>query len=121
MIWLDEIEERAKAATPGPWKSTHKTDFGGKCGHADISGPAKSRYRGVIRVGELTATNDDADFIANAREDIPRLVTVLRSVMAKLQTIVNLENMQGCEICTRILGEIEQIRNHIGTNVNLQK
>jgi len=69
---LDDIERRASAATPGPWKPF-------------IEGRDHSSGDSFIRTGgndiHLTgATVSDQDFIANARQDIPRLIAAVRAM-----------------------------------------
>ena len=73
---LGEIQDRADRATEGPWEA--------------YSVPASRREAGYSAVGvsdtEVQVTQDvggwlDADFIAHAREDVPRLVTALRAVL----------------------------------------
>lgn len=77
---LDEIQARADRATKGPWDA--------------YSVPASRREAGYSAVGvsdtEVQVTRDvggwfDADFIAHARGDVPRLVAALRGVLATHQ------------------------------------
>jgi hypothetical protein len=72
---LEEIRVRAEAATPGPWKymlegrdhtsgdSFIKTGTDGDR-HADL----------YLNADGHPATDEDCDFVANARQDIPRLL-----------------------------------------------
>jgi len=67
MTYLDEVEARAAAATPGPWTPLGSTLYPDEDESAlpfDVHRPA------------------DAAFIAAAREDIPRLGAALRAVLA---------------------------------------
>jgi hypothetical protein len=72
---LDAIEARSNAATPGPWKSylegrDHKSgsDF-------IMTGEDANRGEDI----ELTGVSHaDQDFIAAARQDVPRLVAEVR-------------------------------------------
>ena len=73
---LDEIQDRADRATEGPWEA--------------YSVPASRREAGYSAVEvsdtEVQVTRDagswfDADFIARARDDVPRLVAALRAVL----------------------------------------
>lgn len=77
---LDEIERRCAAARPGPWTSfvEGRDHFGGS---------------NMIRVTDddnsqadielLGATVADQDFIAGARQDVPRLLAELRRLRQK--------------------------------------
>lgn len=70
---LQRLRELEARATPGPWKATHKTTFGGgEIGFADISGPATGRYGGVEY--RCSSTNADADFVAALRNAAPALI-----------------------------------------------
>ncbi len=67
---LTEIEERCEKSTPGPWKSY-------------IEGRDHESGSDFIMTGgddiELTgATKEDQDFIASAKQDIPRLLNEIR-------------------------------------------
>lgn len=67
---LDAIESRCNAATSGPWKSF-------------LEGRDHQSGSNFIRTGneaiELTgATSADQDFIACARQDVPRLLGEVR-------------------------------------------
>lgn len=69
---LDEIERRVSAATAGPWQ-------------AFIEGRDGLGFDSFIRTGGediyLTgATDADRDFIAAARQDIPRLLAAIRAL-----------------------------------------
>lgn len=69
--YLDEIQARADAATPGPWE--HVGSYG-----RIVSGPVQ-----VCRAyGDDGTATPDAAFIAHARTDVPRLVAALRAVEA---------------------------------------
>jgi hypothetical protein len=69
---LDDIERRASAATPGPWKSFIE-------GRDHTSGD--SFIRTCSNDIHLTgATASDQDFIANSRQDIPRLIAAVRAM-----------------------------------------
>ena len=86
--WLEEIEERERAATPGPWLIEGRN-------HTLLS--ESGRMIGQIyQRGEHNSwigTPQDLEnmqFIANAREDIPRLIARVRELGAdneRLQTL----------------------------------
>lgn len=68
---LDEIRARCEAASPGPWTSYIE-------GRDHTSGSSFIMTGGGERRGEdmeiMGATPADYDFIAHARQDIPRLL-----------------------------------------------
>jgi len=108
---LDEIERRASAATSGPWQHesfpsgteyVHMRFASGKRGPA-IFGPDKSDQDGhvgahmnlynVPAFRTLTSETEEdlhrekaanAEFIAHAREDVPRLLAEVHALQAKL-------------------------------------
>lgn len=82
---LDRIEARAAAATTGPWTSfvegrDHESgdDFIRTGGDADRSPDLYVRVAFGERPGVTPAGPDDLDFIAAARQDVPRLVAEIR-------------------------------------------
>ena len=72
---LAEIKKRTESATKGPWKAyIEDRDF--QCGSSFIQ-----TQGGDI---ELTgATEADYDFIANARQDIPKLLDEIERLKKK--------------------------------------
>lgn len=72
---LAEIAARADAATAGPWRPSKRDDFYGvvrdmgrpRC-VAVLSNPMTEMYQLAL----------DAEFIANARDDVPKLVAEVR-------------------------------------------
>jgi hypothetical protein len=85
---LDEIEQRATAATPGPWEAfiEERHAIGGdnfiRTGGLDDNQPDMyvSQYLGTTSIKVPAA---DLDFIANARQDIPRLVAEIRRLRSQ--------------------------------------
>lgn len=83
---LKAIEERANAATPGPWEVDHRFDRTGDEYEALVisSGAlldnqiAESRVFDDERDILDSQESDDFDFIAASRTDVPRLVAALR-------------------------------------------
>lgn len=73
---LEAIQQRCDATTPGPWKSM----FEGRdhtCGDSFILTGGEDFY--------LTgATIADQDFIASARQDIPKLLEEIRLLREKV-------------------------------------
>lgn len=75
---LKEIEARANAATPGPWKV--EWDYNGL---RVSEGESKEDYWD-------TFANDDVDlpFMSHAREDIPKLLAEVRRLRAQRKVYV---------------------------------
>ena len=73
---LREIESRHVVATPGPWKSYIE-------GRNHTSGSSFIQTQGedIYLTG---ATQADQDFIAAARDDVPKLVAEIRRLRALL-------------------------------------
>jgi hypothetical protein len=82
---LQVIEERAAAATPGPWESYVE-------GRDHLAGDNFIRTGGLddscpdlyVQHGSAPATVEDQDFVAHARQDVPRLVAEVRRLHALL-------------------------------------
>jgi hypothetical protein len=97
---LTEMEARAEKATPGPWHSN--PDGSGEEGdgpvwfkHAD---PKLGRCD--VIVGSMFWNLEDADFIASARSDLPRLIAEvrrLREALAGLLGVIRGDPMMGGE------------------------
>ena len=75
--YLDQIEERIEAATEGPW-SVYRTRVGTYVTRPDLLG--------VAREWSLVWQDADAEFIANARVDVPRLLAAIRAVETRLRS-----------------------------------
>lgn len=80
---LSVIRARVDAATPGPWES-ERTDPGehdqGFLIDRMGAGMASSLVAGTYDHGDRAAAN--AEFIAHARDDVPRLLAVVDAVLA---------------------------------------
>lgn len=86
---LSEIEARANAATPGPWEH---------CGCGEIVAVRRNEDVGEFtedltygysgEYGDMHGFHEEADaeFVAFAREDLPRLVAEVRRLRAALVT-----------------------------------
>lgn len=78
---LQAMEARCEAATPGPWRSWIE-------GSNHQSGSSFIQTGRKVRRGpdiELTgATAADQDFIANARQDLPRLLQEVHRLRAEV-------------------------------------
>jgi hypothetical protein len=74
MSKLDEIKQRMNAATPGPWASIG--DWG------SIYVAQEDDFTEVAWCPDHDDRPDDMTFIANAREDVPWLVTRVEELTA---------------------------------------
>jgi len=72
---LGEIERRCADATPGPWKSYVE-------GRDRESGSSFIQTTGGEDIYLSGATVADQDFMASARQDIPRLIAEIRALRA---------------------------------------
>lgn len=77
---LEEMEFRCRAATGGPWDSY----VVGRDSEAGLNciGTAEARY-----IELLGGTVADQDFIAHAREDLPRLILEVYRLRASLEAV----------------------------------
>ena len=73
--YLDQIGQRIEAATEGPW-SVYRTRVGTYVTRPDLLG--------VAREWSLVWQDADAEFIANARADLPRLLAAIRAAQAAI-------------------------------------
>ena len=81
---LIKIEERANAAWPAPWKSfVEGRDF---LGGSSIISKGVGDDRGDD-IDPLGATPADMDFIASARQDVPRLIIEVKALRSKLREL----------------------------------
>lgn len=101
---LKAIEERAKAATPGPWtpKRLRQNDW-------HLRGPD-----GIV----FAEVEDDADaaFIAHAREDIPALVEEVRRLRGVADRLRELQEEYGLadgNAHNRLLSELARLEAEI--------
>ena len=77
---LIQIEQRVNSAQAGPWKA-YIEDRDHESGSSFImTGSGEHRGEDIEMIG---ATNADYDFIANARQDIPRLIEEIRRLQRK--------------------------------------
>ena len=75
--YLDQIGQRIEAATEGPW-SVYRTRVGTYVTRPDLLG--------VAREWSLVWQDADAEFIAHARADLPRLLAAIRAVGTRLRS-----------------------------------
>lgn len=74
LTYLDEVDARAEAATPGPWVT-----------RGDRISKAVNSLAGPNVVG--SARPPDAEFIASARSDLPALSKALRDMLAQADAL----------------------------------
>ena len=77
---LDEIRQREQAATPGPWLADVLTDAGNRPVVVLPDPDDDDRADLLFAADAPQATEDDAEFVAHAREDVPRLLRVAEAV-----------------------------------------
>lgn len=82
---LAELRSIERAATPGPWRSSHKTAFDTPIDAADLSGPEQADRKWCGAPGRYVKA--DADLIAEARNALPHLLDELEAARAKLDAI----------------------------------
>ena len=111
---LDEIQARADKATEGPWETRLFDGLPGK----KVVGKREPSDLGrgpIVLMQPIFCTEqsaDNAEFIAHARADVPRLVAALRAVLdacstyEKTQAIYRIEMGQR-EIIRVVRAEIE--------------
>ncbi len=84
---LSEIEQRAEKATPGPWTAIHGDSYDAyphisAAGHHFIAYDATQQDPPVREERfDYPGLDADAELIAHARTDIPRLLKALRHEM----------------------------------------
>lgn len=82
MTKLEAIKERAAKATPGPWVRDGTLLLSG-IEEVDLRGPTYDDWYTV----KSSRPDEDADFIAHAREDVPWLVGEVERLQALLGKI----------------------------------
>lgn len=82
--WVDEIEAREKLATTGPWYVEYSDDPEEPGCVFGIHSPAEDAQIVKTDTGVYPPDFADAEFIAHAREDVPRLVAEVRRLRALL-------------------------------------
>jgi hypothetical protein len=78
---IDEIEARANAATPGPWRDRHDV-----CSEVWGQAPdSQTCSMQIARVGHAQFDVLNAAFIAAARTDVPALIAEVRRLRKLLE------------------------------------
>jgi len=129
--WVDEIERRAQAATPGPWFVQNPDDIYRMNVIAVTTGPVDDifdlhEWEYADRVVALTLLQTpryacledkyrnhpwmhNAEFIAHARDDVPKLCQAVRELAAALSNVlrhITLDDFGlNCEIDTCCAGK----------------
>ncbi len=79
---LDEIEERTRRASPGPWRPFLETD-GGMAGTNVIWVTDSDNEADLyLWIGNRIAPGPDFEFVAAARNELPGLVAAVRQIQA---------------------------------------
>lgn len=83
---LNAIKERVAKATSGPWEYDNE--------ERGIWNNGGFNYLGTVTLSHI-----DADFIANAREDMPALIAEIERLRKAIEQIIEAEapNMEGWE------------------------
>lgn len=91
---LDQIEARANAATPGPWRFAKH--WGPYNWQGAILHDGKGVYNlEVLQMATCTPERDaNGSFIAAARSDVPKLVEALREAIDSFEAIAEPENKE---------------------------
>ncbi|MBG6085835.1 hypothetical protein [Zhihengliuella flava] len=95
--YLTEVEARADAATNGPWQAITTGPRKGDHWHVTDSGQSIALIHASDGEDEDTR-QCDADFIAAARSDLPRMTAALRAVLDLLEPVKITGEMQSYEI-----------------------
>lgn len=77
---LEAIERRSAKATEGPWRKTMDILQGGGC----ISTRNEDLFKSYANPPTIQ-TSQDCDFIASARDNVPRLVAEVRALRRELE------------------------------------
>ena len=111
---LNEIRARAEAATPGPWVAYGNTVEQEKTGWHTVVG-TEMTGQAYMAYERLTTKNEDAIFIAHAREDIPYLLAeVERLRAASLRTQEDRSHLRGRCLSSRLRLRFVVRRVHAG-------
>jgi len=78
---LTLIQDRANAASAGPWKAFIEGRDHTSGSHVIMTGTPQNRGEDLEIIG---ATTEDYDFIAHARQDIPKLIEDIKRLTKNL-------------------------------------
>ena len=108
---IEGARKRADAATPGPWKAVsdgHESAILGVCNPYSIRIVVESenhhRTLGYRQNRGGVVTQDDAEFIASARQDVPALCDTLESFVRQREELLAYcrESAHGTNHCDTI-------------------
>ena len=102
-IDIEAIRRRAEAATAGPWEKRPKS-IGGRVYEIEIYSPRDSghAFKPIMNIAAgFTDTDENAEFITHACEDIPALLTENATLTLALAEIrEKIDNAQEMAIAT---------------------
>lgn len=101
-VELTQIKERAEKATPGPWKS-----------HAD--GTVFLEH--TQDIADVWTNNEDAEFIAHAREDVPRLVAEVERLQELCNRLASARNRNARE-CKALYQALSSACSSLGADIS---
>lgn len=82
---LEEIRKRAEAATGGKWVAEVNDGLMGHRTYYRVFSDIETEYSEVTFLVHKLENEEDADFIANARQDIPALLDYIAEVEQELR------------------------------------
>lgn len=104
---IREIEEREKAATPGPWRAVWT-------GNTVKSHRVYAEWTGNIACG-ISPKTGNADFIAHAREDVPRLLDEVKRLQAENEEWRQINDSTDFEY-KKLKAELDVVKRDMHTN-----
>ena len=115
---LEPIKERLAAATPGPWKAKEDS-WDGYSVVIDDNGPGVSIIAEQIGQGE-DGGRGDAEFIANAPEDIAALVAEVERLRATIHVLTS-ERDSALERNNDLIEQSEKQQSRLSAVENLHR
>ena len=114
--WLDEVQQRADAATKGPWGFQYWSEHPLPSGeYAESILYADDAFDGELVRG---LDNEDGEFIAAARTDLPAAVSALRAVLAECDYLERVQAAHRVEVGQREV--IRKVRAAISTALGVE-
>jgi hypothetical protein len=118
--WLDAVEARTANATPGPWEVVNTATPSTFTNHWREIGVAGRGFGTVVgsssyhssRYGEVSGVrimDGDAAFIAESRSDVPRLLRLVRALMAYDKQNYKHVGACSCRECSARSGELSAV------------
>jgi hypothetical protein len=106
---LAEIRKRAEAATAGPWKYTDRDN---------VVYTANADYKYAVEVAEEIGHKFDGEFIAHAREDVPKLIAEVERLRRELSFIANVDLMKNAYNAEHIAVSVQSWALNVLDGVN---